>query len=46
MSSFLDVIVQGLEAVEQAFRDGEKQTMIWREELETCADQQGSRSAS
>ena len=42
MSGFLHVILRGLEAAEHAFRDGEKQTLIWREELETCAEQQGS----
>jgi hypothetical protein len=31
-----------MEAIEHAFKEGEKQTMIWREELETCAEQQGS----
>lgn len=36
--------MRGLEAAEQAFRDGEKQTMIWREEVEVCAEQQSSPS--
>ncbi len=43
MSGFLEAILRSLEAAEHAFRDGEKQTLIWREDLETCADQQGSK---
>ena len=35
------MILRGLEAAEHAFRDGEQQTLIWREELEACAEQQG-----
>ncbi|WRT70155.1 uncharacterized protein IL334_007149 [Kwoniella shivajii] len=40
MVGFLDVILRGLENAEVAFREGEKQTMICREDLETCAQQQ------
>ncbi|KAK4687139.1 hypothetical protein P7C73_g2981, partial [Tremellales sp. Uapishka_1] len=40
MSGFLDVILRGLEAAELAVRDGEKENIKWREELETCAEQQ------
>ncbi|WVF72936.1 hypothetical protein IAT40_007754 [Kwoniella sp. CBS 6097] len=40
MVGLLDIILRGLENAEQAFRDGEKQTMICREDLETCAQQQ------
>lgn len=43
LEGFLNTILRGLEAIEHAFKEGEKQTMIWREELETCADQQGSK---
>lgn len=42
LETLLDVILRGLEAAQNAFKESEKQTMIWREELETCADQQGS----
>ena len=44
LEGFLNTILRGLEAIEHAFKEGEKQTMIWREELETCAEQQGSKS--
>ncbi|OCF41363.1 hypothetical protein I317_04844 [Kwoniella heveanensis CBS 569] len=40
MAGLLNVVLRGLENAEQAFRDGEKQTMICREDLETCAQQQ------
>ena len=43
LSLLLDVLLRGLETAEHSFTDGEKQTMIWREELETCAEQQGSK---
>lgn len=46
LEGFLNTILRGLEAIEHAFKEGEKQNMIWREELETCADQQGSGSNS
>lgn len=38
---FLNIVLRGLEVNDHAFKEGEKQTMIWREELETLADQQG-----
>jgi hypothetical protein len=41
MMGCLDVVLRGFDAAEQAFKDGDKQTMIWREELETCGEQQG-----
>nr|XP_019010398.1 uncharacterized protein I206_04867 [Kwoniella pini CBS 10737]OCF49179.1 hypothetical protein I206_04867 [Kwoniella pini CBS 10737] len=40
MSGYLDIILRGLENAEIAFRESEKQTMICREDLETCAQQQ------
>ncbi|WWC91790.1 uncharacterized protein L201_006737 [Kwoniella dendrophila CBS 6074] len=40
MVGFLDVILRSLENAEIAFREGEKQTLICREDLETCAQQQ------
>jgi len=43
LSGFIDTILRGLEAVGDAFKEGEKQTMIWREELESCGDQQASK---
>jgi hypothetical protein len=36
--------MRGLESVEHAFKEGEKQTMIWREELESCGEQRGRES--
>ncbi|WWD19682.1 hypothetical protein CI109_104144 [Kwoniella shandongensis] len=39
---YLDVVLRGLENAEAAFREGEKQTMICREDLETCAQQQAT----
>lgn len=44
MSDYLDVILRGLENAQAAQKEGSKQTMIWREELETCGEQQGSES--
>jgi hypothetical protein len=41
MAGFLEIIIRGLESAQHAFAEGEKQTMIWREELETCGEQQG-----
>ncbi|KAL1412364.1 hypothetical protein Q8F55_000108 [Vanrija albida] len=41
LETLLDIILRGLEAAQNAFKESEKQTMIWREELETCAEQQG-----
>ncbi|RXK35659.1 hypothetical protein M231_07089 [Tremella mesenterica] len=41
MAQLLDVVLKGVEAAEASFRDAEKQTVIWREELEICGDQQG-----
>lgn len=34
--------MRGLEAIEAGWREGYKQTMIWREELEECGKLQGS----
>ncbi|KAL7418520.1 hypothetical protein Q5752_006978 [Cryptotrichosporon argae] len=34
-------VIRGIEAMEAAVKDGEKQTMLWREEVETCGEQQG-----
>lgn len=42
ITGLLDIVLRGLESAEAAFRDGEKQTMIHREDLETCAKQQGT----
>ncbi|OCF61367.1 hypothetical protein L486_01015 [Kwoniella mangroviensis CBS 10435] len=36
----LDIILRGIENAEIHFREGDKQTMICREDLETCAKQQ------
>ncbi|WWC94956.1 hypothetical protein V866_001808 [Kwoniella sp. B9012] len=36
----LNIILRGIENAEIHFREGEKQTMICREDLETCAKQQ------
>ena len=44
ISDLLDTVLKGIEAAEHAFREGQKQTIIWREEVETCAHQQGSKS--
>jgi hypothetical protein len=44
LNGFLDIILRGMESVEYAFKEGEKQTMIWREELESCGEQQGCES--
>ena len=41
LSGFLDIVLRGLESVGDAFKEGEKQTMIWREELESCGEQRG-----
>ncbi|WVW86265.1 hypothetical protein I302_108307 [Kwoniella bestiolae CBS 10118] len=40
MVYLLNIVLRGLENAEIAFREGEKQTMICREDLETCAKQQ------
>lgn len=42
LERFLDVILRGVNACEMTFRESEKQTMIWREELEECGQQQDS----
>lgn len=42
LSDYFDTILRGLENADAAHKEGAKQTMIWREELETCAEQQGS----
>lgn len=42
MSEYLDAVLRGLENAQAAQKEGAKQTMIWREELETCGEQQGS----
>ncbi|WVR07625.1 hypothetical protein IAU60_004667 [Kwoniella sp. DSM 27419] len=42
MVGLLNTVLRGLENAEQAFRDADKQTMICREDLETCAGQQGT----
>lgn len=44
MGSFFDTVLRGLEAIEAAWREGCKQTTIWREELEECGKLQGSES--
>ena len=44
LSGFLDIVLRGLESVGDAFKEGEKQTMIWREELESCGEQRGCKS--
>jgi len=41
LSGFIDIVLRGLESVGDAFKEGEKQTMIWREELESCGEQRG-----
>jgi len=46
LSGFLDIVLRGLESVGDAFKEGEKQTMIWREELESCGEQRGCESFS
>lgn len=45
LERFLDVILRGIQVCATAFRDSEKQTMIWREELEECGQQQDSESS-
>lgn len=45
LSGFLDIVLRGLESVGEAFKEGEKQTMIWREELESCGEQRGCKSS-
>ncbi|OXG13990.1 hypothetical protein C366_04983 [Cryptococcus neoformans Tu401-1] len=42
ITGLLDIVLRGLESAEAAFREGDKQTMIHREDLETCAKQQGT----
>lgn len=42
ITGLLDIVLRGLESAEAAFREGEKQTMIHREDLEACAKKQGS----
>ena len=44
LASLFDFVLKGIEAAEHAFREGEKQTLIWREEVESCGEQQGSMS--
>lgn len=39
--SLLEIILRGIESLELAAKEASKQNMIWREELETCADHQG-----
>lgn len=46
LASLINVLFRGVESIEAALRDGDKQTMIWREELETCGQQQGSEYSS
>lgn len=46
MCDYLDSILRGLENAEAAYKEGAKQTMLWREELETCGEQQGGESGS
>jgi hypothetical protein len=46
LSGFLDIVLRGLESVGDAFKEGEKQTMIWREELESCGEQRGCINAN
>ena len=40
----IDVVLRGLEACQAAFKEGDKQTMMWRDELESCGAQHGSES--
>lgn len=42
LARLLDSALLGIESIQAAFKEGEKQTMLWREELETCGQQQGS----
>ena len=44
MCAYFDSVLRGLENAETAYKEGAKQTMIWREELETCGEQQGGKS--
>jgi hypothetical protein len=44
LEGFLNTVLRGLEAMEAAWRDAYKQTMVWREELEECGKSQGSES--
>ncbi|CAK9782409.1 hypothetical protein CC85DRAFT_314014 [Cutaneotrichosporon oleaginosum] len=41
IAHLLDPVFRGLESCAAAYRDAEKQTMVWREELEACGEQQG-----
>ena len=41
MSALFETLILGFEAAVLAWKDGARQTVIWREELETCGEQQG-----
>ncbi|ORX40520.1 hypothetical protein BD324DRAFT_647447 [Kockovaella imperatae] len=41
ISEMLDVVLRGISVAHHHFREAGKQTMIWREEVETCGEQQG-----
>jgi hypothetical protein len=41
ITRLLDPVFRGLESCAAAYRDAERQTMVWREELEACGQQQG-----
>lgn len=43
LTSLMNAVLRGLTEAESAFRESEKQTMIWREELESCGLEDGSK---
>ena len=42
ISDMLDIVLKGIDVAQHHFREAGKQTTIWREEVETCGEQQGS----
>lgn len=42
LTLLLDVVARGCESSQAVIKDGEKQTFLWRDELEICGEQQGS----
>ena len=49
LARYLDIVIKGIKSMTGALQEGTKQSDIWREDLETCGEQQGgalSREAS
>lgn len=42
ITQLLETVVRGFESMQAVIKDGEKQTFLWRDELEICGEQQGS----